>query len=77
MNKETWLLLRNSGNIPIQIFYQFYQENDGKLEYRDFEHCFQLYINAGGDYKKMFRELDNKFNVLLIHSKTGEFIKFS
>ena len=85
--KQQYIQMRNSGQIDPGWFYRYFVDNGGKTTPEDFFDNFFYIIHKvqvpGGfmesreerDLKPILEDLDRKFELTLLFSKTGEFLK--
>ena len=85
--KQQYIQMRNSGQIDPGWFYRYFVDNGGKITPEDFFDNFFYIIHKvqvpGGfmesreerDLKPILEDLDRKFELTLLFSKTGEFLK--
>jgi len=81
MNKENWLKIKKSGQLNIEMLFEFWEKNKKpsykELEFNEFSKLITEYFNNGGEFssKKLEEFFDKKFNVTKIYDKNHNLIK--
>ena len=82
MNREEYLNIKNSGNVTIELLWEFYCDhcNEDKRKYKtidEFRKPITVYLNnvfSNTIIQNIFNYFDNKFNIITI-SKNNVIIK--
>jgi len=80
MDKQEWLAIKASKQMPMELFYEFYKEHNKEEEMtpEEFRNKFQNHVYRVGHIptEKIIEYYDQKFQVTkLIDRKTGNIIK--
>lgn len=81
MNKQDWLKIKKSGQLNIEMLFEFWEKNKKpsykKLEINEFSNLITEYFNNGGQFsfKKLEEYFDKKFNITKIYDKDHNLIK--
>jgi hypothetical protein len=78
MDRTQYLRMRQTKQMDMQVFYQYYVRNivsGPTLDYSSFSQMFSFYIQAHS--KQVFAYLDTKFNITVVSDKNGNELKFS
>lgn len=85
--KESYIAMRNSGNLDINWFYKYYTQEKGKIDpqvfFDNFEYEIQKIQVPGGyienrvprNKEHIIEHLDKKFELTLLFNKEGAFVK--
>ena len=80
MTKEEYLSIKSTN--PLQVIYEYYKEKFDSSKHKpflspqEFVAYFQLYINVNKVYDRVCEYYNNKFTVIELRDKHGNFISF-
>ncbi len=80
MNKQEWLFIKQTKQVPMELFYEFYLIHNDKevvMEREDFREKLQMYVNTIGriPIQKMFEYYDKQLGVTKLFDKNKNLIK--
>jgi len=80
MNKQEWLQMKQTQQMPMELFYEFYimkNNKDSKMNKEEFRNHFQNYVYYLGfiPTKKIIEYFDNLFIVTKLTNNKGQIIK--
>lgn len=80
MTKHEYIQMKKAGSV--ELVYEYYKERFDRNKHRPFlsPHEFAMYLQMCMDVPRVFEKVcnyyDNKFNIVLLKDKNGNFISF-
>ena len=72
MTRKQYITMRNENRLDLNLIYQHFSKEGGKLQPQEFQLALQMIPQAPGNISKT---LDHKFEVSILEDKNGNFLK--